>query len=275
MIEQPLVLRGFAGTIEITPEAKSRKAQLITTGKEIVQVTNEDEQAAALAALRGLKAYRTEQESSRKAIKAPVIALGKEIDNVAAADIADAEREEKRIEGHINHYQQLLARERAEAERKAEVERQRIAAEAAAAQRAQEEAERARQQAELAAQQAEAMKGKKKAEAEATAARLAEEARVAEERALEQALAAEMTPEPVAPVVEKTKGVTAKEVLDYHVNGRNEFEQHASLVKFAAAYPHLVKIEIKRRDLLDELAAGRITEAPGITITSNLKTTIR
>lgn len=275
MTETTIVLRDFSGDIEITPAAAARKADLILAGKEIVQVTNDDEQSTALTAHRGLKALRTEVENQRKAIKAPVLALGKKIDDIAATFIADAEKEEQRLQGLINHHQQVLMRKRQEAEAAAERERQRIANEAAAAQRAAEEAERKRQQAEIAAQQAEALKGKRKEQAEAEAARLAAEAKRLEEDAFEKSLAAEAIPEPIVPEIEQPKGLTAKTVLDYTVDGRNEFEQHASLIKFAAAHPNLVKIEIKRRDLLDEINAGRITSAPGITIREQLKTTIR
>lgn len=276
MNEGTLVLRDFAGKIETTPEALHRKQELIAKGKEITQVTNTDEQTTALAAHRGLKALRVEVEAQRKAIKAPVLALGKQIDDVAATFIADAEKVEKYLEGHINHYQQKLQEE--QRRREQEAEQQRLAAERAAldAQRAQQEAERKRLEAERLELEAQQMKaGKRQEAAQAEADRIAEEARRLQEEAIAKELEAESIPEPIVAQVEQTKGVTAKEVKDYLVLGSNEFEQHKNLILFAAKYPNLVKVEIRRRDLLDAIANGTITEAPGIQITSNLKTTIR
>jgi hypothetical protein len=253
------------GVRELTTEFAARRATLIAAGQVFDKPPiNDEEQEAILSAQRALGKLRTEVKKQADALKAPLNAARTKIIEIHDNGIVTIDKEEKRLQGLVNFRQQKLADERREAERLAEVERRRIADEAAAAERARLEAERQRLAAEIAAQNAELLKGKAKLKAQEEAAALAAKAAQAEDEAYMASLAAE-TPVPVEAVPVSDLPM-AKELIDYVVIGKNVFEQRDSLVKFAAAHPRLVNIEIRRRDLLDELAAGRIISAPGIEI---------
>jgi len=114
----PLVLRGFQGKIEITPDAWEIKRQALEAAKPIRQVTTAEEQSVAVEALRQLKAIRTGMEATRKSVKAPVLELGKQIDATAAGFLEDVTKQEGRLQGMINHFQRKqLEAKREEEER--------------------------------------------------------------------------------------------------------------------------------------------------------------
>jgi hypothetical protein len=142
----------------IPPEAETRKATLMASAGKIVRVTSVTEQEAAQGELHGLMKLRTDVEKGRKAVKDPVWEMGKTIDATAAAFIADAKKEEERIEKLVADYGREVARQAAEeADRLRRLEEQRAAEERAAA----------------------AAVAKEKAAAEAAAAAAAERARIA------------------------------------------------------------------------------------------------
>lgn len=250
-----IALEGFAGEISISPEADVQKQALIAKAKTISEVSNDDQLMLAVDAERDLKQMRIAVEKTRKEIKAPVLELGRKIDSVAEEFTSDIEREEKRLMGHINHFQ----RKRLEEQRKAE--------EIAKAEEAKKLAEIAAMEARVAKLNAEADSCREVAELDD----ILKETKEVEEKLFESKLELELS----APKTTDVTGLSSREVLDYEIIGTNAYEQAKSLVAFAMANPNLVKIEIKRLDLLDALNNGRITDAPGIKIVKTIKTTIR
>lgn len=276
MSDQPLILRDFAGEALIPQSSFEHKRQLIAASSEITEVTDEGQQQLAISAERDLKNLRTSVEAARQAIKKPVLDLGRKIDSIAADFISDAEKEEKRLAGHINHYQRQLMDIRREAERKAQLERDRIQKEIDDARRAQEAAERVKRESEQLAriaQEASTKRERDKAAAESEKLRL--EAIRLEDTAFESALAAESTPQPIIPVSEPPKGLTVKETLDFRIAGSTEWQQRKSLLATATAFPHLVNITPRRQDILDAINKQGVTSIPGLDIFSEVRSQIR
>lgn len=231
-----LVLRDFAGTPEITPGAQELKRRAIELAKPMVKVETEHEQALAVGALRELKAIRSGMESTRKAVKAPVIELGKKIDSIAADFLTETDREEMRLQGLINHFQ------RKQLELKRE-EEQRVAREQAETLRLEEEARRKREQAERDAQAA------KTAEQVKAAEKLRTEAASLEAAALDKSMATELAPVAIVPA--KPKGLVVKSKLNFEVT---------NAIVFCQAYPQFFSwsaeaetLKLKRREILEEL----------------------
>lgn len=252
-----LALIGDGYTLGITADAKLEKAVLLSASNEVTIVNDLDTYEVASDKTRALASMRNAVEKSRKAVKEPVLALGKQIDAIAAEFVSDIEAEEKRIQSLMQGYAREQARIRAEAE----AEARRAAAEA---QRQQEEAARKLREAEEQARRAEVLKTKAaqdKANAAAEQARVqAQEAtRKAQEeqtRMLEKSLASVAVAAPAG----------VKEELDF------------DLVDVAALYraaPHLVDLTPKRREILAALkqlqAANLPVNIPGLTIKTVMK----
>ena len=130
-----LILSGAGYSIEIAPDAIERKAELLTTAATVTQVTNDEESSQASFHMRKLAGLRIEVEKCRKAVKQPVLDVGKRIDKAAKEFLADLDTQETRLKKMIGDHAAEVARRRAE--REAE---ERKAAEAARL--AREEAER-------------------------------------------------------------------------------------------------------------------------------------
>lgn len=103
--EQPIVLRNFSGVPEITHDAHALRASALKAAATVARVETEQQQATAVEALRLLKELRNGMELSRKAVKAPVLALGRKIDEIAADFLEQSNKQEGRLQGLINHYQ--------------------------------------------------------------------------------------------------------------------------------------------------------------------------
>jgi len=112
MSDQPIVLRNFSGVPEITQDAYSLRRDALAAAGVVGRVETDEQQATAVKALQLLKELRNGMENSRKAVKAPVLALGRKIDEIAANFLEQAGKQEGRLQGMINHYQrkQLEAR---------------------------------------------------------------------------------------------------------------------------------------------------------------------
>jgi hypothetical protein len=78
-----LVVKDFGGVPEVMPSAFELRDDALKLASRIRNVTSEDEQSAAVKALRALKSIRTGMEQTRKAVKSPVLDLGKRIDAIA------------------------------------------------------------------------------------------------------------------------------------------------------------------------------------------------
>jgi hypothetical protein len=276
MTDQPIILREFSGSAIVSTDSETRKRELIAAASEILEVTDEEQQSLAIHAERDLKNLRTSVENARKTIKAPVIELGKKIDQIAADFIEDAEREEKRLMGMVNFFQRKQLDLRREAERKAQQERDRIQKEIDDARHAQEQAERKRKEAEDLARIAQEASTKRERDKAALEVRnLEQEAARLEDEAFEKSLAAESIPTAIIPTAEPPKGLTVKEALDFRVCGASEFSQRKSLAAAVAVYPHLFNITPRRQDILDAINKQGITEIPGLEIFEKLTSQIR
>ena len=119
-MSEQLVLRDFAGTPEISPGANELKRQALAMSRDVLKVEDDGQQMGAVEALRRLKEIRQGLETSRKAIKAPVLELGRKIDALASDFYRDCEKEEMRIQGLINHYQREQMQEQSDREKQLE-----------------------------------------------------------------------------------------------------------------------------------------------------------
>lgn len=220
-----LTLRNFSGVPEITPDAYALKKAAIELALPIKKVETEDEQALAVAVLKEFKSIRTGIEATRKSVKAPVIELGKKIDSIASMFMEDANREEQRLQGLINHYQRKqLELQRAEEERlrREQAEAARLVEEA---RRKQEEAERANDPA------------------------LKREAAKLEERALDAQLSNELSGGVVA--VAKPKGLVVKSRLNFEITDAILFCQ--AWPQFFTWHADTETLKVKRREIVEEL----------------------
>jgi hypothetical protein len=232
-----LVLRGFSGVPEVTQEAWRLKREALAAAKPVARVETPEQQTYAVEALRKLKEVRTGLEASRKAVKAPVLDLGRKIDEIARDFGDDIERQYGRISGLINHYQRKLAAAK------------------------EEEDDKARSRATLAAQLRE-----KATQLRAEATRLRErdpgsspahlkflEADKLDAEAFDLEMSNEITAAPV--VIDKPKGLVVKNKINFQV---------LDAIVFAQAWPQFWKISkngdhdnecltVDRMRVLDEL----------------------
>jgi hypothetical protein len=110
----PLVLRDFSGVPEITQDAWALKKAALEAARPVARVETPEQQATAVEALRKLKEVRSGIEQSRKAVKAPVLELGRKIDEIARNYVEEIEKQYGRLSGLINHYQRKLLQEQNE-----------------------------------------------------------------------------------------------------------------------------------------------------------------
>lgn len=265
-----LVPLGFGEKPEIAldPKAQTLKDYAISAALEVTRVATEDELALAVEAMRRLGEIRKGVEAQRKEIKAPVLELGKKIDKTAADFVGSVHQNELRLEGMINHFQRQQIEARAAQQKELE-------AQAAAARQETVKVERSIDDLRIAIANEEAAGLGDELETDALRDQLLEL-----ELAAESAAAAA----PLAVIeAEAPKGLATRVKLDYRVQGRNERETHAALVKFATAYPHLVKIEIRRSAVMDELnkgacfgvSEGEMPIVPGLEVYTSIRSQVR
>lgn len=275
------------GVKELTTAFSSRRDELTATVYEFTKPpTTDEEQAEILTAQRAVAKLRTDLTKNAAALKSPLNAARSRIIELENAAVDTLKKAETHAQGLVNFYQNKLAEARRAEEQRIAAEQRRIAEQAAQAKREQEEAERKRQQAVLAAQQAhEAATKAERDKAAAEAAKLNEEAAQLEADAYGKALDAEMAPV-VLPV--SAPAPQAREVYDFTLIGRNEFEKGHSLAALYTQHPeffsHNVReegareftIKLKVKDLLDALEGkapfAKLESAHGITITKRLST---
>lgn len=275
------------GVKELSPEFSTRRDEATAAIYEFTKPpTTDEEQAAILSVQRQASKLRTELTKNGAALRGPLNAAKTRISDLENTAVAVLKKAEEHAQGLVNHRQQKLLEERREAEAAAQRETQRIAAEQAAAIKAQADAEKARQQAQEAAQRAEEAKGKEKVRAEAEALRLAQEAQKAEDEAFEKQMEAEAAP--VLPIVPVSELPQAKTIRDFEIIGRTPSEQKASLIKLLCAKPEFFSATIKSEtprtfslslkiaDLMDALCGRepfqKLESTPGIQIHERLST---
>jgi hypothetical protein len=105
MSDQPIVLKDFSGIPEITQTAFQLRTTALKAASQVARVENDLQQVTAVEALRLLKEIRSGMEASRKAVKAPVLALGRKIDEIAHDFLSQCDKQEGRLQGMVNHYQ--------------------------------------------------------------------------------------------------------------------------------------------------------------------------
>jgi hypothetical protein len=113
--------------IQIAPEAHAQKALAISEAQAITFVRDQFSQDVALGAMKLLKLVINGTESSRKEVKAPMLAISKNIDTLAKEFVQEASDEHLRVSLLVNSFETEKQRIAAEARAKIEVERQRIA----------------------------------------------------------------------------------------------------------------------------------------------------
>lgn len=117
--------------IVVNKEALERKADLLELAGAVVAVGTQSELEVATERRRGIQRLLTEVETTRKAVKSPVINLGKRIDEIAEQFCLALNGELTRIKGLMDGFaraedkrvqkdQQELQRQQAEAAQKAQ-----------------------------------------------------------------------------------------------------------------------------------------------------------
>lgn len=112
--------------VAFRPEAFEAKKLALASARAVVTVTDAVSQEAAGKALQAVAALAKQIEAAHRAIKAPVLAFGKEIDSVAKAFSAELDAEKRRLSVLVGTYQEqerAKAAKIAEAARKAEEQR--------------------------------------------------------------------------------------------------------------------------------------------------------
>lgn len=138
---EALILAGDGYQLTIAPEAFALRERALTKAANITEVTSHDESYIAGHRIKEMAALRNLVERSRKAVKEPVLEVGRRIDQAAKDFLADLNAEEGRIKQLIEGHAYRLAEERRIAD---EAER-RAAAEARAARESAEAAQQAAQ----------------------------------------------------------------------------------------------------------------------------------
>lgn len=279
---KPLTVVGDGYKISIAPEAITRRDDLIAAAAAVTTITTTEEADSARQHLVALADLRRQVEKYRVKVKAPVLDKGKEIDATAKTYIDLAEAEEARLSKVIAafHTAQEAARKKAEAEaaeerRKAEAEERRLAEEARKLEadrlRLEREAEEARQKQEQGGGLAAFLAGGE--DPAVTAQREAAERQAAEvARQQAEALAAKNAAEAkefTAITAGAAGGVTKKYVFAV-----------TDITAFHAAYPELVKMEVKTAETNKRIAdyvkvKGSPPNLPGLVITEEAKVSTR
>ena len=239
-------------SVSLTADSILLRDALVADTKTQLSVGTEKEQLGCTRHQQDIRRLTQSVEASRKAVKEPVLTLGKQIDQIAREFVEPLEIEFKRLQKLNNEYTSKVLRERQEAEQKAREEQARIER-----QRAEEEAELKRKAA-AAMQQA-----RNEAERAAVAKRQAEyEAKIKADAELEQRKA---KVELAKVSHEKPAGMVTREVWKFEVTDID------ALYK---AHPWLVKIEPDKSAINAQLSAGN-REIPGLKIWSETITGVR
>jgi membrane protein involved in colicin uptake len=228
-------------SINSTDEAKEIASNLHTELTAIATVTTPDAQLVATNVARDAQSFLKRLEASRKAVKSPVLEIGRKVDALADELAAQVKAEMQRVGALVAKFQQAEAI-RVEQER---IERQKREAEAMAAAR-----DAARKERELAEKMQSEADFAKALEAEAEAKR--------KEAAMYATLTA---PQPAAI---KAEGSATRRVLRYEVTD----------IKAAyAAAPHLFSVEIKPSAVTS--TCNKDTVIPGMRFWEELTTSFR
>lgn len=290
-----IVPAGGGFQVSIPAEAIRLKQTALAKAEPIKQVTNADEQTAAIQATAVIKGLIAETEKTRAAVKQPYWDAGKAIDAKAKEFVKELEARAAALEGMISGFQRAeakrIADEQAEAARKqreteaaAQAERDRLA-----------KIEADRVAAEAAAAAAKGKKAKAAADAELERLRLEkQEAELAAMEAEDDAAAANVTVVSVA--APAATGAAVSFVTDFEVTDVDAFyawdlERRKRVDELLTAqrlaegdtrpvFPSasFVKCEIKRQDFkgfISNLSDAELDSIPGVNIVKNAKAAVR
>jgi len=224
--ETAMILTGEGYALTITPEAEQKKRDLLVASAEVCTVTTNDESADAAYHMRSLAQMRISVEKSKKAIKEPVIRIGKLIEETARNFMLEIDDEESRIRKLIGDHATEVARLA-----KIKLEEERLAFDAA----------RLARDAANAAQDAAETTGRL---SDIVAAKQADQAR-------QDALAARLEASSELVAAKVADGV--RFVWDFEVT---------SMDTLSASAPDLVKVEPRRREVLNWLNSLEEIETP-------------
>lgn len=122
--------------IELNPAAFEARRVALAAAEQVQEIATVADLDAAAAALTRIKGLTKSVEDSRKEVKAPVLEVGKRIDQTAKEYLGPLEAEARRLAGMVGTYQEAEKR-KAERIRQEEAEKQRIALAEMAAKQAQ------------------------------------------------------------------------------------------------------------------------------------------
>lgn len=127
MSESSVIVRDDARlSVSFTDEAERIKSEALECGALVGQVSNAEEQAAAVRAQTELQKVISLAEKARKSVKAPVIEYGRKIDATAETFVEELKAELLRISKLVADFQQLEQAKARAAEQKRQLEAQRI-----------------------------------------------------------------------------------------------------------------------------------------------------
>ena len=119
--------------IDIAQDAEARKKAVLKDAALIDNVSDAFTLEAAAEALKAVSALLKDVEICRKAVKTPVLDLGRQIDATAAVFCEELAKEKARLGQMIAEYELAVRKQREEEERRLREEQARIRAETAAA----------------------------------------------------------------------------------------------------------------------------------------------
>lgn len=287
VVSGTLILRGRGYETLASPSAIDQKRLIIDAARKVVAVTDQDSFDIAQGRLKSLANLRNAVEKSRTEVKAPVLELGRRIDQVAKDFSAEIVTEEARLSGLVREFVIEQQRREREAREAAERERRRIEQEEherkMAAFRAEQEAERQRMAAERAQHEAEMQRLRAQQSSDAAAQRAAEEraaaAHRAQEEARQRAEQAQRDAEAAAAEAKRQAEAAAAAVtVSAPVAGVNEEVDYevTDAAAFYAGFPQFCEITVKRAPLLAALkkslaAKGKLPTVPGLRVFTNVK----
>jgi hypothetical protein len=259
-------------TVTIDASAYKRRADIIESANFCPPaVVDADTQAEVTNVLRDIARLLKETEDGRKAVKAPVLDLGKRIDATAAEFVQTLEAQKARLNGMLVAYETEQRRIAIEAERLRQAEIARQQKEAREAQekidREAREAEQARLAAERAAREATNTESRAKAQEEARKAMEAQQQAAAAKAQQEEATRlqqAELLRQPAA-VVTRAAGASVQTPWTFEV---------LNIRELYTSNPDLVEMSVSRSAVLALIRSGT-REIPGLRIFQETKVNVR
>ena len=243
--------------LAFTDVALVRREAALEASALIARVQDSGEQDKAVQAQLQLDTLRREVEAERKAVKAPVLDLSREIDKVAGEWIAEVSEESARIGRLVADYQALELKKQQAAERAARLEAERIERE----RKEQEEAAAAQIERERQAALANAKSIEEQDEIERKAC---EQQRIVQEnldyhtRKQQLELVASIKPP------ERAEGQSVRQDWDFEVT---------DVWLLARMHPGCVEVKPRRREIIDLLRTGN--QLAGIRAFQVVKSTTR